>query len=640
MNSDEIILLANASYANIGSVGGKAASLGEMTKLGMPVPTGFVVATGACRGGMSDALAEKILSIYDKLGLSYVAVRSSAVAEDSKSASWAGQLSTYLNIERAGLIQAVESCWDSIRSEHATKYAAASGLTSTEKSVAVVVQAMVNSDISGVLFTANPITNNLNEYLVESAYGLGELLVQGEITPETLVLSKQGEVLHHRSASQQEKLVNIGGVNTKLAVTPKKRILDKAVLSQLLNLAKTIETHYRSPQDIEWAISAEKLYILQSRPITTINSASARPHTQTTQIGRFATNDYILSFWAQGVNVFVTDVHVDAYKDLEALFIIDNGMFKQYFTKIAYAKALESGVKFYSDIQAYDKYHNDLLVHCHIFKKLYKTKIYKQNSLTKDDVERFCQYTVKLCKDYTKMNFEFTDNAFKLQENNKVIKDNLAKAAIFKDEVRTYMNTVLFEPDGWSAELFSILAKQFAVNSELLQNFTQKELIGLFDGHKPSVVMVGKRQFAFVESCTITEPIEGEAATSIIKQFAIKSDPTKTIAGQPASPGIAEGSVKIIPVDYGDSARVSEAINNMRSGQILVAETTAPELMVACHKAGAIITDMGGMLSHAAIVSRELGIPCIVGTQNASKILKDGDIVKVNANIGEVNVQD
>ena len=107
---------------------------------------------------------------------------------------------------------------------------------------------------------------------------------------------------------------------------------------------------------------------------------------------------------------------------------------------------------------------------------------------------------------------------------------------------------------------------------------------------------------------------------------------------QVASRGKANGKVKIIPVNYGDLGTLNAEIKKMESGDILVAETTAPELIVACKKAGAIVTDMGGLMSHAAIVSRELRIPCIVGTEIASKVLKDGDIVEVDADNGIINI--
>jgi pyruvate,water dikinase len=131
---------------------------------------------------------------------------------------------------------------------------------------------------------------------------------------------------------------------------------------------------------------------------------------------------------------------------------------------------------------------------------------------------------------------------------------------------------------------------------------------------------------------------EDEAAKEIIQEFKEVAEASEIIYGQGASKGRISGIVKIIPVDYSDLSQINAEIEKMKKGEILVAETTAPELLVACNKARAIITDMGGLMSHAAIVSREFNIPCVVATKNASKILKDGDKVEVDGDSGIVRV--
>lgn len=638
MHQNRIIPLSNASFANKLLVGGKAASLGEMIEIGIPVPAGYVVTTDAFIGGMTENLKVDILKAFDNLGVTYVAVRSSAIAEDSKSASWAGQLKTYLNISREDVIEAVEKCWASLKSEHATKYAIANKLHNKQNAVAVIVQVMVDADLAGVLFTANPVTNNTGEYLLESVYGLGELLVQGEVTPESLVISKQGSIISRQASRQKQMLVNKDGINRKVDVDVKGHIVSEKLLHRLLELATKIENHCGTPQDIEWVFGGGKLYIVQSRPITTLTNSS-HPEKASPNISKnFNKDDYILSFWVQGVSVFVTDVHNDVYSNLEALFIIDNGMFKQYFTKKAFAGALERGLLFYSSEYAFDQYRANLLAHCAYSKDFYERKIKNHKLLDREVVKKFCESTVKLCKDYTKMNFEFTDKAFAEQENNKIIKRNLQKVARFKDQIRSFMNEVLFEADGQAAQLFAILGKQFNISPNIIENLTQKELIGLFDSQMPDLKKVKLRQKAFVESYNIDEPFEAGAAKEVIEEFKEDSKPKKVITGQTASSGMAKGKAKIIPVDYSNPKRLKLAIETMEIGDILIAETTAPELMAACEKAAAIVTDMGGMLSHAAIVSRELGIPCVVGTVNASKIIKDDDKLIVDASKGEISI--
>jgi len=352
----------------------------------------------------------------------------------------------------------------------------------------------------------------------------------------------------------------------------------------------------------------------------------------------FKKDDYILSFWVQGVSVFVTDIHLEVYNALEVLYIIDRGMFKQYFTKRAYEQALDRGLAFYSDKHAFDNYQKDLSSHCDRFKEFFESEIKNKKSLTQKTVTTFFEHTKKLCGDYNKMNFEFTDKAFAHQEENPIIKKNLSGVAKFKDSVRSVMNMVLFEANGYLNQFFAILGKQFNLSPSLFDNLTQKEILDLFEGKKPIESIVSKRQDAFVESYNIDSFYEGRDAEIIIQEFKEDATYSEIIRGQIASTGKIIGNVKIIPVDYGDSSRVNAEIEKMKQGDILVAETTAPELIVACKKAGAIVTDMGGLMSHAAIVSRELKIPCIVGTKIATKVFKDGDKVEVDAEKGVVHI--
>lgn len=181
------------------------------------------------------------------------------------------------------------------------------------------------------------------------------------------------------------------------------------------------------------------------RPITALSrkAESVKP---------FKKDDYILIFWVQGVSVFVTDIHLEVYKSLEVLYIIDHGMFKQYFTKRAYEQALNHGLAFYSDKSAFDKYQKDLSSHCDRFKEFFESEIKNKGSLSREVVTKFFEYTKKLCQDYTKMNFEFTDKAFASRDENPIIKTNISRIASFKDQVRSVMNMVLFEANGYSNE--------------------------------------------------------------------------------------------------------------------------------------------------------------------------------------------
>ena len=266
------------SKNDVSEVGGKGASLGEMTQAGIPVPPGFVVTTETFRQFADSEIPvdviEQIYSAFDELGAERVAVRSSAVAEDSAAASWAGQLESYLNTTRADLIDRIRDCRNSIKSERALAYAEQAGANEEDLVVAVVVQKMVESEVSGVLFTINPITKNSEEVMIEAGYGLGEMLVQGMITPDNFLIDKKTlEIKQKNIDTQNTMLIYQDGKNKEVAVPEDKKseaALTNEQVVQLVELGLKIEQHYGFSVDIEWALEKDKFYIVQSRPVTTL----------------------------------------------------------------------------------------------------------------------------------------------------------------------------------------------------------------------------------------------------------------------------------------------------------------------------------------------------------------------------------
>lgn len=267
------------SKEDVLEVGGKGASLGEMTRVGIKVPPGFVVTAQTHQKFINDQLPvdveEEILKAFDLLDTKRIAVRSSAIAEDSPQASWAGQLETYLNVSKEDLIEKIRGCWNSIKSERALSYAAGQDLTEDQLVVAVVVQKMVESEASGVMFTVNPVSKDRSEIMIEAGLGLGEMLVQGLITPNNFILDKKTLDIKSRDIQTQDTmLIFKDGKNIEVAVPndikDKQAISDEKV-KELATLAIKVEDHYGEPQDIEWAIDENgKIWILQSRPITTL----------------------------------------------------------------------------------------------------------------------------------------------------------------------------------------------------------------------------------------------------------------------------------------------------------------------------------------------------------------------------------
>jgi pyruvate,water dikinase len=300
--------------ADVQIAGGKGASLGELTHAGVPVPPGFVVLSTAfdrflletdlgaeiesqlhrikhkdinavervsedvcaliLEAKMPKDIGAEILAAFWKIRVPLVAVRSSATAEDSSVASWAGELESYLNVRQRGVLTAVQRCWSSLFTPRAIFYRYEQKLHRTPVSVAVVVQAMVQSEVSGICFTVHPVTKDRDQMVIESGYGLGEAIVGGKVTPDTFVVKKGSWKVLDASISEQRMMIVRGSRGTVERTVPRAKA-DKQKLStpkviELAKLCLQIERHYGKPQDIEWTYALGKLAIVQSRPITTL----------------------------------------------------------------------------------------------------------------------------------------------------------------------------------------------------------------------------------------------------------------------------------------------------------------------------------------------------------------------------------
>jgi len=303
------------SKRDVKIAGGKGASLGEMTQAKISVPPGFVIVAGAFDYFLreTDLLADiqtqlkkvnykdvnsvdktsntirdmihdqrlpkdlqnEILAAYQGAKMKYVAVRSSATAEDSTTASWAGELETYLNTTAKNLLGRVKDCWSSLFTPRAIFYRFEKGLRNSKVSVAVVVQEMVQSEISGVAFTVHPVTKNKNQMILEAGFGLGEAIVSGQITPDSYIVDKRDFSILDINISEQKKMLvqKPGSGNVWKNTHCEKRECQKLSGQQIIGLAQmcaAIERHYGKPQDIEWAFVKGRFYITQSRPITTL----------------------------------------------------------------------------------------------------------------------------------------------------------------------------------------------------------------------------------------------------------------------------------------------------------------------------------------------------------------------------------
>ena len=308
----------NIKKTDIPIAGGKGASLGEMTSAGIPVPSGFIIGASAFdqflhetalfqdiqaqldavnfkdtnsvdrySNVIRDMIAKtkfprmlqgEVIRAFKTLHATYVAVRSSATSEDSKTASWAGELETYLNTTEKTLIGNVKKCWSSLFTPRAIFYRHEKKMLGSHISVAVVVQKMIQSEISGITFTVHPVTEDRNQMIIEAAYGLGEAIVSGALTPDSYVIDKRDLTLIDVNLAEQERMLarkgNAGG-NVWRPVKKSLQNRQKLTVTKIKELAcicLSIEKHYGHPQDIEWAWARGKFYITQSRPITTLKN--------------------------------------------------------------------------------------------------------------------------------------------------------------------------------------------------------------------------------------------------------------------------------------------------------------------------------------------------------------------------------
>lgn len=316
-----IVSISDLGKKDIDIAGGKGANLGEMAGAGFNVPPGFVLTTAAydyfldtskigdrvkdilskvdaaSESSLQEAstkirdlfetveipadLKEQILASHKalfkgkKMGL--VAVRSSATAEDLPTASFAGQQDTYLNVESPDeLLDKVRKCWSSLFTPRAIYYRVTKGFDHSKVKLAVVVQKMINSDVSGIMFTVDP-NSEMPHIIIEAGYGLGEALVGGKVTPDTYVVDKfHDKILNKRIAKQTWKLVRgRDGECERVDVPEELRNAQKMTDEQILALAeigRNIEAHYDHPMDIEWCIEDKVIYIVQARPVTTLSS--------------------------------------------------------------------------------------------------------------------------------------------------------------------------------------------------------------------------------------------------------------------------------------------------------------------------------------------------------------------------------
>jgi len=807
--------------------GGKGASLGEMLQAGIPVPAGYVVVASAFEEFikrdkikrdietalntvkpydtnsvekaskkiraliMSKNIPEDIITeikaSFAGLHSKFVAVRSSATSEDSKSAAWAGQLETYLNTTQGTLLENVKRCWASLFTTRAIFYRFEKNLQEKNISVAVVVQRMVEPEVSGIAFSVHPVTQDSNQVVIEAGYGLGESIVSGQITPDTYIIKKTPMRIISKIISTQKKGIfrsAKGGSEWKQVENGANQKLNDKEILELTELVKKVEKHYGFPCDIEWARENGRFYIVQSRPITTLAEnykkedsgvadklvnkikalggweyyvtrkfnwaveqtqieASQKPLQTKYLRASFPTTKYLVlngdeyynskeaeEFANFFKNKFASDPNffeklsakefeivsrINGYRNgLErlnartlsdkALIACLNRFTEQYSASFVPAwmrpdSFLEGEVKALLEkegldgkklTEAFEKiatypsirgvrldYNDEPLSLLKIAQEAQAQGITNVDSLPsgmENELKKHAQNFswLKGPVAYAFMEFNLKEYKNRLLS---LIKENVAlkiskicdvrstneieyKRTIKKHKIRgrllklceatrnfIFLRTYTTEA---SDHLFfvgrKVLLNEAARRLDLSESdvvmLSGSEIVDCLKGKKEVFTdLIEKRKKGFailwlggkITTMFGSEAIAiQETVNTLFRSGGAAGGESGYLKGMSASKGKITGKVRVL-LSYAD-------VSDFSKGEVLVTTMTTPDYIAAMEKASAFITDEGGITCHAAIVSREFNVPCIVGTKNATQVLKDGDFVEVDAGKGVVRI--
>lgn len=704
--------------------GGKGASLGEMTQAGISVPDGFIILSTTFEKLLKeiglDAQIEKIISSLDyknihavesaskkieslilsieiskniaeeieksfkNLGTKFVAIRSSATAEDGIEHAWAGQLESYLNTTKENLFENIKKCWASLFTSRAIFYRFEKQLHTQKISVAVVVQEMIQSEISGIAFSVHPVTQDKNQIIIEAVKGLGEAIVSGSITPDSYVIAKDTKSI----------------LNTSLVDKP---VLNNDQIIELTDLVIQIENHFGFPCDIEWAFEKGKFYILQSRPITTLEGTEVKTndkkfvsfenpiypyfYSSTANAPKQKFNDkHLMGGWyvkfRYGTTTIV-DAPVSSFNEygdyfLELLLNKD-GEFENYVFKLAqnlielnkklekinyadlknntisnledfypefdqiYSKAIGIG---YSLDYAFDKYIKNKKIDAHTIENTYQSFALKEKcelqhifKNTKNFENEILDHSFRyswLQNDYSG-EYRLSKEDF-INRKTEVLKEDIIYSDIELQKPNSILEWISFLTmmrderkkanlivDGLLDRYLYQECKKYGISREIAVMSTVDE----FEKNKTEVL----KNYDGVRTAEVTHSglvdIPNEKWEMAVKDVLIDSN-AKTIQGVSAMTGKVVGNVKVV-LSRNDFHKLDD-------GDILVTSMTRPEFTQVLSKVSAIITNEGGITCHAAIIARELKKPCVIGTKIATKVLKDGNKVEVDADSGIIKI--
>ncbi len=658
----------DASQAAIG--GGKGASLGELIRAGLGVPPGFVVTRPAFDTFMNvadphgevsawlakvdsnetstataaKAIAElsgsapvpaeieaEIVAAIDTLNVPIVSVRSSATCEDGKSSAWAGQLETYLDVEPGEVVARVKDCWLSMFRTAALAYGAAHGYGAGQFGVAVVVQEMIFSEVSGIGFSVHPVTQEPDVRLIEACFGLGEAIVSGQIVPDQYIVKKGGDQIVESSRGEQRKGLflahgqsepewrDLGARGTEPKLTDSQVVEYGALLDR-------IEDHYGFPVDTEWAYTESGFHLLQARPITTLAKEYRDPIVDQREawwrgFRRPLTllEASIIAHWTDTRHSgLVFGFHINRFLAIED----DSNLTTMFFPKSDFDAATDH-------IRSLDQ--TDRLELIALLKRAHEVyqegfdRIHQSRGFT--TIDGAAEYLITIGRYTTSlpaMTLMALDAGHIDDKQVRELAEGLRAHSLYPRFVARHVDPIVanwardigFSEPGRAHEL--VTWRELHDNSVDCKTLEQR--LELVDNGKLFVFQVleeGERLDFVSETGYLFMREAGQ-------RMAVPPDDPDVISGRTAWPGVHRGRARVIlssePEGY-----------ELEDGDVLVSIQSNPTLMPLLRHAGAIVTDEGGVACHAGIICRELKIPTIIGTGRATSAIHDGDLVEVDA---------
>lgn len=365
----------------------------------------------------------------------------------------------------------------------------------------------------------------------------------------------------------------------------------------------------------------------QNRPVTTLGD---KKNDVTIIKKDFDSEDYVRMFAGKSFVYVLTDVFLQHYNSLGVLSIQDKESWMSFLPKTIQEKTLKEGKKLYTSKELYKEYNREFYDFIRSSTKSFEL-VLAQDVISSEEVRRFFELASRHFSFYAKTEFFYTDL---LDQENMVL--TVQEFGKLKLDGRAYLNEIIFREKGFVRTLLGKLAKQTGVSGADLLNYNINEVVRLVQNNKR--VAKGALNDRNVFFASREHTLFGEQSRLLVDAFlSTYRDISNTIKGTIANKGKARGKARVLVPDSRDFDKIAVAIEEMQQGEVLIAETTAPEIIQACKKASAIVVNQGGMLSHAAIVSRELGIPCIIGTDKDVVLnIKTGDMVEVDADKGIV----